>query len=991
MKKIISIMLSIVIINLFSIAFANSILYKKAKISPISTGTYLTEYNILTEDGWVKANVISIDVNDDYNKIGLLTSYSGDRYLSTTYNMVKQNDAIAGINADFFAGRNGIGHAIGLAIDDGIVASSPTWLNNEEDKYASFLINDENEIFYEYVSSKIMFKFLDDDYDISIRDINKYSDDYSLASVFNSKFGEYSIGSSEELNMTEIVVEDDEIVEVRVNEEKCIIPEDGYVVSILTSDAVPFKNYIKVGKSVKLEMNYMPDINKIKFAISGGAKLLDNGIIPEEFSHNITGRNPRTAIGTNKSENIVYLVTVDGRIKSSIGMTQQEEAEFLSSIGIYNAINLDGGGSTTMVAKRLGSTEIEEINTPSEGTERRVTNGVGIFNSAPDTQKLDQLVIEVRDTNILKNEERKVSVKGYNKYLQGVEIDEEDIEWDYDGVEVKVEDGYIIGSTPGKTTLIAKIGKAKGELELNILESVNEIYVYPKEKFINPGENVNYTVKSKDKNGNYAITMLNSYDLSIYEYYLDNELQKEIPESASFKDLTFYTDKSGVYILKISKGDCTTFAKVIVGSQNFVLIDDFEKQDFYFDPYPDEVGGSVELSDIQSYDGKKSALLKYNFDVDNKVRGAYLVFDEEKIVPVDATRLAFWVYNDEYKDEQLKIKAIDANDDTRIIIVKDNILHDGWGEVEVDLSSYVLPLRITDIYLAQHDENIRSEGFIYVDKLGYYSNKTIGKTLVNTPKDEKLPLDTEIDISSENSFDIAFLDEIDESKLMINWLKNNLMIKNINKSCDLMVFTNKISQNVKKMYLSQYSKGKTIKEEILDFIDADKEIEEVNESLEELDKEEKRFVPYANKINAEYIENTGYDTFNNDYCTIITMDISQNGIRKTDSTQFLKLQDDIRRDKTNNIILVFNESIDRFSDIDERMAFLDILKELSYEKNIIVVHKGFFTDYSMEYGIRFLGINSENTPYTDIAEHKLLKIAINKNIMSYKYEKILGK
>jgi hypothetical protein len=67
------------------------------------------------------------------------------------------------------------------------------------------------------------------------------------------------------------------------------------------------------------------------------------------------------------------------------------------------------------------------------------------------------------------------------------------------------------------------------------------------------------------------------------------------------------------------------------------------------------------------------------------------------------------------------------------------------------------------------------------------------------------------------------------------------------------------------------------------------------------------------------------------------------------------------------------------------------LKELSYEKNIIVVHKGFFTDYSMEYGIRFLGINSENTPYTDISGHKLVKIAVNKNIMSYKYEKILGK
>ena len=974
MKKITTIIISLIIVNIMSVAFANSILYKKANITQISTGTYLTEYRILTEDGWVNANVITIDTGDEYNKIGLLTNVSGDRYLGTIYKMTNNNNAIVGINADFFAGRNGIGHAIGLAIDDGLVASSPTWLNNEKDGYASFLMDYDNDVFYEYVSSRITLKFTNDDYEINIRDINKYSDDYSLASVFNRKFGEYSIGSSEDLDLIEFVVNNGKIIDVRQNEEKCEIPENGYVVSILTKDAQPFINYIKVGKKVELDMNYTPNIKNIKFAVSGGAKLIDNGVIPDEFSHNVSGRNPRTAIGTNKKENTIYLVAIDGRIKSSIGMTQQEEAEFLLSIGVYNAINLDGGGSTTMVAKKLGDTELSEINTLSEGSERKVTNGVGIFNSAPESSKLDKLIIEVRDTNILKGEDRKITVKGYNKYMQGVEIDENDIKWDYDGVEVSVKNGYVSGSTSGKTTLIAKIGKAKGEIELNILDNVNEIYVYPKEKYINPGESVSYTVKAKDKNGNYAITMLNSYDLSIYEYYLDNELQNDIPKNARFEDLTFYTDKAGIYILKISKGDCTTFSKVIVGSQNFVLIDDFEKQDFTFDPYPDEVGGSATLSDVQSYDGKNSALLKYDFDVESKVRGAYIVFDEEKVVPIDATKLAFWVYNDEYKDEQLKIKVIDGNDQTKIIVAQDNILHDGWGEIEVDLSSYALPLRITDIYLAQHDENIKTSGFIYVDKLGYYSKNSSSKSMIKIPNDIKNDLDDEIDISSENSFNIAFLDGIDDSKMMINWLKNNMIAQNINKNCKLTVFTNKISENVKKMYLSQYNG-----------------LKDYNEKIESENDEKKRFVAYVSKINTEYLENIKYGKYENEYCTIINLDISQNSIRKTDSTQYAKLQEDVKKDKTNNIILILNESIDKFSDINERMAFLDILKELSLEKNIIVVHKGFNSNYSMEYGIRFLGINSENVAYTDIENHKILKISINKNIMSYKYEGIYKK
>ena len=269
MKKIVTLIICLIIINATNIVFANSILYKKAKITQISTGTYLTEYNILTEDGWVNANVITIDTSDEYNKVGLLTNISGDRYLSTIYKMAENNNAIAGINADFFAGRNGIGHAIGLAINDGLVASSPTWLNNEKDAYASFLMDYDDSILYEYVSSKITLKFINDDYEINIRDINKYSDDYSLASIFNREFGEYSIGSSEDLDLLEFVVNNGKIIEVRQNEEKCEIPENGYVVSILTRDAQPFINYIKVGKKVELDMNYTPNIKNIKFAVSG--------------------------------------------------------------------------------------------------------------------------------------------------------------------------------------------------------------------------------------------------------------------------------------------------------------------------------------------------------------------------------------------------------------------------------------------------------------------------------------------------------------------------------------------------------------------------------------------------------------------------------------------------------------------------------------------------------------------------------------------------
>ena len=280
MKKILSITTILIMTNIISVSFANSILYKKATITPISTGTNLTEYDILTEDGWIKANVISLDINDDYDKIGLLTSISGDRYLNTTQKMASDNKAIAGINADFFAGRNGVGHSIGLAIDDFMVASSATNLNNEENKYASYLLNDNNKVFFDYISSNITAVF-DEELIINIRDINKYSDDYSTASIFNEKFGKFSIGSSDELPLTEIVVQNDRVVEIRNLDGWCVIPENGYVISVLNNVYNEWPYQIEVGSKVKIETEYTPDINNIRFAISGGAKLVENGIIPD--------------------------------------------------------------------------------------------------------------------------------------------------------------------------------------------------------------------------------------------------------------------------------------------------------------------------------------------------------------------------------------------------------------------------------------------------------------------------------------------------------------------------------------------------------------------------------------------------------------------------------------------------------------------------------------------------------------------------------------
>ncbi len=97
----------------------------------------------------------------------------------------------------------------------------------------------------------------------------------------------------------------------------------------------------------------------------GGYHVLIQDGEPSELNSHLRGRHPRTAIGID-NEGFVYFVVVDGRSSVSVGMTLAELQQYLSQLGLVNAINLDGGGSSSMVLQQ------SVMNTPSDGAERSV-------------------------------------------------------------------------------------------------------------------------------------------------------------------------------------------------------------------------------------------------------------------------------------------------------------------------------------------------------------------------------------------------------------------------------------------------------------------------------------------------------------------------------------------------------------------------------------------------------------------------------------------
>lgn len=122
------------------------------------------------------------------------------------------------------------------------------------------------------------------------------------------------------------------------------------------------------------------NVSNVAVAATGFGLLLDaKGDFLKSYH---PSRHPRTAFGLSKNGRYLYILTVDGRQQGySIGATLKDLAEILRSVGAYSAMNMDGGGSTTLCYRKSGSDEIETIShcvSRKKGVARRVAFNIAI-------------------------------------------------------------------------------------------------------------------------------------------------------------------------------------------------------------------------------------------------------------------------------------------------------------------------------------------------------------------------------------------------------------------------------------------------------------------------------------------------------------------------------------------------------------------------------------------------------------------------------------
>jgi hypothetical protein len=147
-------------------------------------------------------------------------------------------------------------------------------------------------------------------------------------------------------------------------------------------------NEFKTGDSFQILIKMEPIQDKIDLLVGGLPRLIREGEVSIEWKkENIREsfaieRHPRTAVGFTKDQQKVLFFVVDGRQPGySVGMTLQELAIYMCKWGVYQGVNLDGGGSSAMVVHS------NVVNQPSDPSgERAVANALMVINSLGRTE-----------------------------------------------------------------------------------------------------------------------------------------------------------------------------------------------------------------------------------------------------------------------------------------------------------------------------------------------------------------------------------------------------------------------------------------------------------------------------------------------------------------------------------------------------------------------------------------------------------------------------
>lgn len=491
-KKRLSLVMIIFFMIVTSNVFAaNKLLFKE----PIAPGVVRYKYEISRDKKNTQTNVVTVDLNNPHIKINTVAGGGTYTNKATVSQMADRTNAVALVNGDFFTMQLQ-GVPLGASIIDGDMKSSPAVLTD----IWSFGIDENNTAFID--STKFVGSITaPNGKSYPIDGLNKTfywyqpSKEYSHESKIQMYDSFWSSKSRGDKTAGEVLLSEDNVVEQIVYRKNIDmkIPKGKKILQVSGGSERFVRENIKVGDKVQINTNIEPNRNW-KMMIGGHALLVENGAI-KKYTKDVTsigGIRARTAVGISKDGKTVYIVSCEGRTKRSAGLSLNELSQFMLDLGAFKAMNLDGGGSTAMAVRNLGDIKRTRVTNPERNAaERKVVNGLGVFNTTTNTGVISDVKFE-SDLNTIVGEQINLKLKSaWDEFLNPIDIKDRTytVADNSNGANILKGLDYL-SITPGKFNLALTTNKGENiNKEINIADTskYSKFSIDTKNKIIKKG------------------------------------------------------------------------------------------------------------------------------------------------------------------------------------------------------------------------------------------------------------------------------------------------------------------------------------------------------------------------------------------------------------------------------------------------------------------------------------------------------------------------
>lgn len=336
---------------------------------PVAPGLDLTSFQRLQPGGWVTGHVMTADLTTPSLSLDLADggTVSGSNQTTSAFAATKGN-VVAAVNGDYYD-MNASDAPVGTNVSrEGLRTAGST------PREAFTLVGGKAVIQQLMARASVTVGGRT----ITVGAVNSPTTGPNTVGLFTSVWGSYPLArlvtDTEQVRVVRI--RDGHVTAISSDRSTITaaapIPAGESVLLARGGAGVQFDG-ITVGTPAELTVGTSAEVD---LAVGGSQRLVADGIVTT--ADEVTAG--RTAIGVSRDGSRLWVVSIDGRQGDSHGMTIQELARLMADLGAYNAVNLDGGGSTTLVARPAGTTDLTLIDRPSDGHERLVSNAL-VFRS----------------------------------------------------------------------------------------------------------------------------------------------------------------------------------------------------------------------------------------------------------------------------------------------------------------------------------------------------------------------------------------------------------------------------------------------------------------------------------------------------------------------------------------------------------------------------------------------------------------------------------